>query len=540
MKANDLLPPHINLIGDSLENFYALGLKDKNSAPLLINQMKSLIETPWSSFNKAVFDISTPLIKHMFLSMPLFKEHISSYAEGLNRKPEEIALCYILPEVLSSMDKWLPSTKFGCSSFFALDQSNGCPMHGRILDFPLIGSYDKNSRTIKTQFKNSHQLFGYSSAGLPHPSLTTMTDQGISFALHQKFTNKLHLSGTPVFELVYQMLSHCDDLDSTLEFLKHAKTLTTWSFHMSFQNGDILAVDISGEEKNIRTFKLQEKEILYFGNKLLTPSDQKRLPYGFDDYNNMRETSANTIISKLKKKSSITDIDLLMAMATPAGFTKTKNAQKYNLSPITPSSLDIVCMTPKIQKSISINTSAPKFYQGSYLENINIFKNHTRSIKKSTKPKTPKKFVTGISFCMQAQAAIDNNQIEEAYHYFQMAIQNLDNHTEKTIAIFFFNVLRFCHEKHSKVQNILLSEFVALKNLLPPYLADHNLLFIMRLEIILNKKTTVERDDLQLEELQCVYNVEMKIPSSLLHITITKLLRIRYDTLDIIYPHAIS
>ena len=83
----------------------------------------------------------------------------------------------------------------------------------------------------------------------------------------------------------------------------------------------------------------------------------------------------------------------------------------------------------------------------------------------------------------------------------------------------------------------LLHDFKKLEGHLPQTLNDHCLLFIGRLERILQLPNTLEEDKIIHPKLRLIYNMELKIPRALFHPMTKGMIVPRIDILDVIYPY---
>ncbi|TNF00982.1 MAG: hypothetical protein EP326_05500 [Deltaproteobacteria bacterium] len=544
MSSNKDTIPVVSLFGSSEENFYQLGLKDRESHSDVLNHIKGLIKSPWQRVDKAVQQVAGIIANQGLNHCPGFQKRVLAYAEGLDADPADITLAIMIPEIVSFMTRWvpgIPTSLLGCSSFFAWDEQTNSPMHGRVLDFPLQGTYDKRERAIYSKLDNGPTMLSFSATGFPYPSITTLTSEGVTFALHQKFTDTFNSKGIPIFELIFQMLQNCGDLESTVEFLKKNNSITTWAFYMSFQNGDVLACDVMGEDKTFNTYKIEPGKIIYFNNCLENPRCQKAhfLPMGIAPYNKMRWDVADQKIKTLSKEKNLNQLKLLKAIATPVPTRGKTSATNWKMDTVTPSSISIMTMNAKSGESLYLPGPAPKFYQKDYLKFENCFSEDgpKQSLKSSTKTKTSRDKILGNRSLMEAQTCWDRSDYHGAYHNIQMAIDLFDGMPESFIARFFFAVLQYIHEPHEKVRNHLLAEFYELKDKLPPYLNDHCILFIARLEKILQGKTTMRSGEIQHELLRKIMAFERKLPRLFFHKATAVLMNPRIDNLDVIYAH---
>ena len=96
-----------------------------------------------------------------------FRKKLKAYNEAIGLKEREMITSFIIPELLSCLSKWIPGLPpqlFGCSSYFMLNEL-GHTLHGRILDFPLVGTYENEERAVRWDVPGvSNQIFSYSSS----------------------------------------------------------------------------------------------------------------------------------------------------------------------------------------------------------------------------------------------------------------------------------------------------------------------------------------------------------------------------------------
>lgn len=533
----------IRLIGDIDENFYQLGLKDKEVGKLVHQDVKMMLRTPWKQANMVIEEIGKNIIKNSILKKSDNFKHLRSYAEGLGVPVEECAYVMLVPELVSSMSKWAPGFikgNLGCSSFMLRNEAYEI-VHGRILDFPLQGSYDLFERAVSYDLNGMPKTLGFGASGIPYPSITLMTEDGITLALHQKFTNVFNPSGISIFEYIFKLIQNCNDKKSVIEFIKGHQTITTWCLYMTFKNGDVLACDLSGNTPFINELVVPDTGILYFCNHLEDKSINQRelLPLGFDQYNIMREEIATRKILNLmnKKKTQPTQLEVLKMMSTPLDQKLSDhNFKEYRLDNITTTSLSVMTMNPTAASSLYLGGLAPKICNDEVIEISNAFdrpKQENLKLKK-TQEFDPE-YKEGLRSMMEAQKAFDAHDSVNIYHNLQMAIDHLEHYPEKNVAKFYFLVAQYLYESHTQALINLLSEFKKFEDNLPPYLNDHCILFIGRLERILKMPPTIEEDKIETKKLREIYQRELKIPRPLFHITSKNMIIPRIDILDIIY-----
>lgn len=540
MPDNSKGTPHIYLLGDLEENFYQLGQKDSENIEESMEHIRALLKSPWKLLNQSIEKIVESFIKAI-RPKHLENQIIKSYSEGLNKDPSEIFLSLLYPEIISFMSKWIPNLPqigLGCSSFFALNDEDQV-VHYRVLDFPLIGSYDQFERAVTMELDGRPKVFHYSSAGLPYAGLTCMNEHGLTIAVHQKFNDHFYHLGTPIFELVNEIIFNCDTTESVLEFLKDKSSITAWGLYISDKNKNVLTIDIVGKEHRYQKFTLEKGEVLYFNNFMIGKEDEQKnyLPSGIYHYNKMREKSAEDKIKKIISSEKFDDLDVLKKIATFKNENK-KTAKNYNLDLITPSSLQVVSMNPTKGISYSIAGKAPKLYTGLIDQFSDVWDGKAKY--KLLKNKAPKKSETtrdALNDLMLSQRAFDLGLHDEIYHHIQLAMFDLQGSPLEYIAKFYFLAFQFIEESHDTVLSQIYSELYDLKDLLPVYLKDNCLLYIFRIEKILGKKSTVSASDFEEEAVLKLYKIEKSIPKTFYGKLVKNLSFPRLEVLDLIHPY---
>ncbi len=533
------------LIGDIDENFYQLGLADKTAAKDVHRSVKNMLATPWAPVNKVIEEAAKAVLKNSLLAKTDYYNHLKSYADGLGIQVEEAAYTMLIPEIVSCMTKWAPGFikgNFGCSSFFMRNEK-GEIVHGRILDFPLQGTYDREERAVLYDVKGLPRTLGFGTKGIPYPSITLMTEDGMTLSLHQKFTNVMNTKGLSIFELIFDMLKNAGDKASVLDYLRSHQSITTWCLYMSFKNGDVLGVDVMGKDLYYNELTVPDEGVLYFCNHLenKTINQEEMLPTGFHQYNLMREEMAAKKIQQYLKKKERTDASLIKMMATPfEQKLKKGHYEDYKMDNITPSSLTVMTLNPTAATSLYIDGPAPKLYRDNLLSITEAF-THPQMVELKSKKKekhVSDDYWQGLHALMEAQHGFDKRDAQSVYHNLQFAVDHLENHPERCVAEFYFLIAQYLYETHPKVLTTLLHDFKKLEGHLPQTLNDHCLLFIGRLERILTNAATIEEDKIKHPKLRSIYNLELKIPKAIFHVTTKNLIVPRIDILDVIYAYS--
>lgn len=569
----------IELIGDQLENIYKLGQIDRHNYQNNFNKTKKLLNINNSFVDQITQEAVKSIVQNEIHKNSEFQKKIMAYAQGLEVNPLDIACVYFIPELLASAHIVIPNFLkntflgkiynnliksnmkyfFGCSSFITLDENKNIPVHGRILDYPLVQTFEQEERIVKSKFNNQPEIISLSSSGFFYPALTAMTSEGVTFSLHQKPSTGFNANGAPIFEIINQLLIRVDNITDAIKFLKTQTPYTNWGIILSFKNNQILECDITKNGPVYNQYNLKEKEILYFNNHLIDKqiNEKKLFPYGLYYYSKMRNLSVQGHIQHYQNliQTKSAHEKLLYHMCFPRmqqaikeSDIKTKDASTWNLYPLTIASTAISTMSTAGEFS-AILGDAPKSLTNdvSYFQNIwkNIDDQITIEIplsidnNQNINNKNYINFTQGMHRLAAAQKAIDENDLNLAYHHFQISLQeHFVNTQEHTIYSMFFNALRFIHENDKRTQYTILENFKLLNNKLPLYLQDHAHLFIDRLERILSIDQTVKYSLLKTAPAKITYKIEKKIPDILLHKILSKSIQIKMDICDIIYLHS--
>lgn len=536
--------PFTQLFGDTEENFYQLGIKDRERHNLILESIKYLTKTPWNIVDKFIEELIKGAIDKALPLHPEYKRLLTAYAEGLNRKASELAYVYLIPEFISALNRWvpgLPTTLFGCSTYIARDSQSGEILHGRILDFPLQGSFDVLERATLYAFNKRAKIFSYGTLGMPFPSITCMNEHGLTLALHQKFSNHLSSTGIPIFYLVFEMMSHCRDLQDVRELLKKSRSVTTWGLYLTHKSGDLLAADITPHGLHEKQLQLKDGDVIYLGNRTFDESIRSEdiMPWGLNIYNQNREDLAEIKAAQLKKKKNLGPIELLTAMGTQAEQ-KIKKSEYWKIDPLTPATIQNCVMNASSGTSYFIPGRAPKFMQEKLLEFSDLWNRPTQKMIDVKNSKFNSAVAKGYHALMEAQVRHDKDDIHGCYHYCQLAIDFLNNRPEEAIARFYFSVFQFMHEEHQKMLAHLLTDFKQLKGKLSPYLEDHRQLFVMRLERLLKLNISISIDQIENTHLKKIYEFEQKWKPQIVFSALRKLTNPRIEIFDIIYAHVKS
>ncbi len=526
--------PTIELIGNPCENFYQLGVKDRQGYKLLHEHMEHVLKLPGDQIKqtlKKIGELATQTMLHVDLE---FKSWVDAYAEGLNISSHEYLFSLLLPEFASNLGRWLPGlpSNIGCSSFFGLNKDNN-PVHLRILDFSLAPTYANFERAIQYKFKGYPTIFSYSTAGMPFPALHAISQEGFSLALHQKFTPIFNFTGSPIFSIVTELLLNCHDEKSIIKFLKKQQSFTTWGINILIKDGTILEIDIAGDELHIKQGHVQENQWHYVNNRPLEHNPEMTFPLGIENYCDMRYAAATKTLKTLNKKP-LSNIDIVKKISTVKSH-KTKSAKNWNQPPLTMSTLSTILFSPTQEETLFNIGAPPKFFSGKLAHHSHIFQHIKQKIIYSKQQTS--NLHRGLSRLMQSQKYFDFRDATRCYHEAQMSIELLRGLPEELIARFFFLTYQYLldHKKFSRYYQR--DQLLLLVKKLPPYLQDHCKILINKIERELSIEATYSYKDIKHPRLQKVLRFDNKLPFRLIHRLFTHSISPRVDILDVIYAY---
>ena len=531
--------PFIRLVGDLEENLYQLGVKDREPAKIIVDHISSIFALPSHRLNIPFKTILNLYLSKTFSRHSPYQKAMGAYIEGLGMSKDAYYGAIILPELMSCMSKWfpaIPTSWIGCSSFFTIDEDYDGPLHGRIMDGPIGGSYDAYERVVYYELKGLPKMIGINVPGMPTAGITGMNEYGVTLALHQKYTNIFNTLGTPIFELGFNLLASVKNKHEAIEFLKKSQSISSWCFYMSFADGDILRADLLGDRMYYHEDGLTKGKVLYFNNSLEDKSiDQRQfLPYGIDDFNEMRKKMAHKKILKLQHGKGINDVKLLKAMSLPLDQREGK-ASESKMDCITPFSLGAHCMNATQGRLHLIPGPAPKYYQGVHHSFVNLWT--IPEIQYSNKSIVPHPQHKSMRHFMLAQTNADQRKIEHTYHHLQMCIDHAADYPESYWAQFYFHVYQFHNEPDRDLYPALLQSFRNLIPHLPTVLMEHALLYIIRLERLTDLPVSISADEIKNPVLRKILFAELNLPTFALKKMLDANVHPRMEFLDIMYGH---
>lgn len=531
-------PNHIHLFGDPEENFYILGKRDKDSYLEMYNQISMLCtrNSKMSKVLKLTTELSGQLKKRNYNSRN-FRE-IQAYAEGLEKPVNDVLYALLLPEVVSSFNKWVPNLLGvipGCSSLFMKDPASGDIIHSRVLDYALSGPFEKYERSVLYDFKDRYKSFSFSSSGMPLASMSVMNEEGLTLALHYKHGQYFNLDGESIFFLTSEIINQCSNIREAIKYIKSHQSISYWGLYLSDRNGEVASIDIRGPEIYQEKFDLKDHDYLYFNNRpLLKQSDQESIqPFGNLELCQMKRVTVESRMKKFKPENSKDlMLDNLKLLGKPE-LKKSKSALNWNASPITPSSIQLLSFNNTKLEAIMIPEEGPKFFSNQTVKYTDIFHDIKLEPKGTSKSSS---FTRGYNSLAKYQSSIDKGEVTNAYHHIQMAIEFFKGNPEYYVTKFYFAITQYIYESDSRDLTYLYHDLEFLSGKLPQYLEDHRKLFILRLGKIIGHQCPNESDEIKNSDLKKIYKSEFKLNAISIK-GLKKLIFPRVEIFDIIYAY---
>lgn len=531
----DLLPTTY-LIGDPQENFYQLGIKDTDKYKDTSADVRALLKDTnvlTHTFFKGFTDY---YLKKIIEHNPELKAHLIGYSEGLGVDPGKFCFEFLMPELISAPSKWNMNLKklfLGCSSLFKYDAATGSTNHVRILDFPMAKMFEKHERLVCYQLAGQHKIYSFGIPGMPYPGITAMNDQGLTLALHQKFSDYFVTEGHSIFYIAYKILAECDTAKSVLKLLKNYPSLTYWGLNISTKEGKVLSIDLCGDRFDKEEFEIKDHHALYFANYHLKEDshNQNVLPLGMKKFNEERTKMMNHRLAKLKADANANE--LIEVLATPE-IKPEKKSNTFTQNPLTITSSQLICMNGVKKTAIFAAGKVPKFCDEEFLH-LDFNGSRVKMAPHKTKIKPiDEKYKAGIRHYAEAVSFFERQLPQEGFHEIQMALSLLQNFSEHPIVYFYYQIYLYLYfDERNRYENIL-RELNLLKEKLPYKLLDHADLFIMKIELILQGKTTLKEEDLRDKNLIRYYQLETKLNKTSLKL-LKKLTYVKAEILDVLY-----
>lgn len=530
--------------------FRELGLSDQNLYKDSLTELTNLLKLDFMGVDFVI----DKLIRRMAYKSSkrlIYQEYFENYLDGLKISKIDLLTAYMVPEVITALRKFMPKLPLGflsCSTLMAYDLKKDSSIHGRVLDFPIVKNYLKSERGIIYDFKGHPKIWSLGIAGLPFASLTGMNSEGVSLALHMKYGDHFNSkNGYFIFEIAFKILMECRTKEDVLKVLKSFPSISSWGLYLTFKDGTGMSIDLFGGDfrHNIVNLKEGSQKLTYQNNFPIDESlDQLGTTVGLDHYCSMRQKSANHKIEKFLSQnqgSSITSNDVLTILGRPQ-TQKSDDALNWKQDTTTITSVHTVAMSPTLGEVQIIPGDVPKILEDQILVLKNVFQEDIKKISTDLLQTNLKeldlKFITGFRLLSKAENSYEQKELPKAYHYIQLAIDNLKGYPEEIIANFYFLMLKMIHLNSKEDLTNVLKEFRVIEKKLPYYINDHAILAIARLERILHGKTLIKESSIKTDDLKKIFSFEQKIPPLILK-KMRSFISLQFGTVDVIYTYPI-
>lgn len=525
------------LVGPLEENFYSLGIKDRDGFFGLLEHLKHLSKL--RPFDK-IFKNVIKLAKNKILSdKSAFDIIIDNYAQGLGVDRYELLTLIYLPEMISSQSKWIPeflSLIPGCSSLFVLDEKNNGVIHSRILDFPLTDQYEKYERSMLMDVRGLPKVLSHSTRGHCIPGMTSMNEFGLTIAIHQKFSNYFNVEGEPIVKIAFDIITQASDVNEAKKILRNKTSMTYWGLYLSDAKNEVLAVDICGNQIYSEKYSLNDNKVLYFNN---LPIIKDKLnndsgPLCYLDSCQMKFDYINKELSQLKKIKDDLEIESIKTLST-IKLKKDNNALNWLQKPLTPASVQLTSFNNKTMRSLIVTGPLPKTINDNVYSVKDIFEK-AEIEKVKVKVKKDNNIIKGMNCLSLAQSYYDKKEAEKAYHQIQMATIYLKDYEEFYIAQFFFVIWQYLFAESKADFKAVYSQLINLKDKLPTFLNDHFYLFLLRIEKVCGMPITADDSKINKEIFKTYFEKEKKLRPVVIKM-MRKLIYPRLELPDIIYMY---
>jgi hypothetical protein len=507
----------ISLHGSPSESLFQLGKAEKNSFLRLEERVSKLLST-----NRFLQQGHELLHRARLIFKPtesnFFDECLNAYTEGMGIDPKRYQSFLSLFELAAHHGQTYPELKSilpGCTSIFSKEGDN--ILHSRLLDFPLIGIYDKSPRLYYWKMPNKAPVLSYSCEGLPLLFMQGLHGSGMSFALHHKPGKSYHRQGQSIFQIMFELMFETSNYVEFRKELKKKISITKWSIHILDKSGQALVVDLDGPAQNTENYDLSESKNLIFTNIPLLKESS-----GFESYLRFSEERQNWLKGKLPAKDlhqldMLTDVDAKndRSFKLPAATLSTIAGYQVNLS----------------QGLLDVKEGDGALTRSDAIIRFNLSAQNEASILKDKENESD--FEKAWKSAAVAQGHFDQGQYDEAYHYLQMAIALMPHPTWKTIFSFYLAVWDFRFISNNRELSVIYKNVKGLT--VPEILKDQWILLIMRLEKTLDLSPTVNFQDVS-SPLRSHFKDE-KLAAKPLFATWMKLLYPRLDILDVLAPY---
>ena len=508
----------VPLIGDPKENLYQLGLKEKESFLRLQERVTGLLSANnLLRYGQDIISRARAILRKNQNSF--FDQCIESYAEGLGIEASAYMSFISLFELAAHYGQVYPELKGmlpGCTTLF--EKTSEGFIHNRLIDFPLIESFNETPRLYYWKFEGRPAILNYSCEGLAPLFFQAIHDSGFSLSLHHKPGINYHKEGLSIFKITFDGLFEAPNMSEFRKELRKKISVTKWGFYLMDQTGQVMSTDIDGPGINFEAYNLNETSPLIFTNIPLHKD-----PSGFESYIQFCQGRELWLKEKLQRRKSLHTLDLLTDV-------KDQRVRKW----IHPSST--LSTVGAFQANLSKGTICVKEGEGALTASDAIYE---FQLQDKSEPKLIKKaeecplFEKAWKQASLAQSSFDQGDWDLAFHHLQMAEAMMPNALWKEILKLYLHIWNFKFVSNKKELALIYRE---VKKINPPdALKDQWYFLCMRFEKRLGLVLTVNPSQVS-DHARDNFIKEVEAPSAIFN-TWMKLLYPRLEILDVFSPH---
>ena len=302
-----------------------------------------------------------------------------------------------------------------------------------------------------------------------------MNQSGLSFALHQKFGHVFNPQGSPIFEIMENLVTNSKSIDDVINQLQNITSISSWGIYVGSQKENkVLSIDLLGKQNVYEVKEAEEANNLYFNNQFINQNinTDSIQPLNFSKYCHDRSEDAK---KRIKKLTNFSDKDVLKALTKVNGPNDKNNV-------ITPSTILSCVMNPTEGKLTYNDGAGHRTYQKSIQQITEIWSSPKELSSKNSATKIKNAGELYYDHLINAQLSWDRKDYHQAVHHSQLAV---DHSTKKqVIPSFFANVYISLSTSDKSMLKSCLKNFKDLLPMMNGVFSDYCKLFIFRLEKI--------------------------------------------------------
>lgn len=170
---------------------------------------------------------------------PFARERIRGMSDVLRVPMAALETAVVLPDLLPLLQslavRMQPShfspvievPTLGCSSLVSIGRSL---VHGRNLDFPGMGYWDRSPVIQLTETKGALKTVSFTTASVPVGGITALNEAGISVCLHQHYSRNWSTRGAPPFAIAEAALQRFSKLEDIVDYISRERVSSAWAF----------------------------------------------------------------------------------------------------------------------------------------------------------------------------------------------------------------------------------------------------------------------------------------------------------------------